>query len=206
MPAGPKRKKSDHYHHGDLPRAMLQAAVRTIQKHGIDALTLRGVGDQLGVSRTALYRHFSSKQALLTAVATEGFRTLRTELFNAWDRGGRGRAGFDAMGVAYIQFAVRHPSHYRVMFSGGIRAADPQPGQDTDAFDVLLQAVIELQQQWLVRRDDPHLLALYIWSVVHGVAMLALDGMLSSPGQTGQTGHLDALTTLAIARLTTGIR
>lgn len=207
MTAGPRRKKSDQYHHGDLPRAMVQAAVRTIQKQGIDALTLRGVGDQLGVSRTALYRHFSSKQDLLLAVATEGFRTLRKELSDAWERAGHGRAGFDAMGVAYIQFAVRHPSHYRVMFNGGIRAVAPQHANDTDAFDVLLQAILELQHQWLVRRDDPRLLALYIWSVVHGVAMLALDGMLASPTEPeGNTGHLAALTDLAIARLTTGIR
>ena len=116
----PARKRANHYHHGDLRRAMLQAAVRTIRTHGIDGLTLRGVGSALGVSRTALYRHFTDKAALLAAVAAEGFRMLRLDLEAAWNEGGRGRAGFEAMGVAYVRFAVAHPSHYRVMFGADI--------------------------------------------------------------------------------------
>src|SRR4026207_2412589 len=87
---------------GDLPRARVEEAVRVIRAEGIAALTLREVGSRLGVSRSALYRHFADKQALLTAVATEGFRTLREGLVSAWEDGGRGRAAFGAMGVAYI--------------------------------------------------------------------------------------------------------
>src|SRR5215468_305180 len=112
------RKRPGRYHHGDLARALLHEAVRTIHRNGVEALTLRGVGDRLGVSRTALYRHFADKQALLDEVAADGFRTLRAALRGAWDAGGGGRAGFDAMGVAYVGFAVSHPSHYRVMFGG----------------------------------------------------------------------------------------
>ena len=180
-PRKPVGKQPSRYHHGDLPRAMLQEAVRTIQTHGMAALTLRGVGERLGVSRTALYRHFADKQALLAAVAAEGFRTLRAALVEAWETGGRGREGFDAMGVAYVRFAVAHPSHYRVMFGGVVRPGDASravgdPG--TDAFQVLVDAIVEQQQTGLVRGDDPRQLALYIWAVVHGVAMLALDGML----------------------------
>ena len=100
-PARPVRRRPDRYHHGDLRRALLLEAVRTIQADGAAALTLRGVGDRLGVSRTALYRHFADKQALLGEVAAEGFRMLRAALREAWGRGGR--AGFDAMGVAYVQ-------------------------------------------------------------------------------------------------------
>src|SRR5688572_12818057 len=61
----PHRKRPGQYHHGDLQRAMLEQALRTIQTDGVETLTLRAVGEQLGVSRTALYRHFSDKQALL---------------------------------------------------------------------------------------------------------------------------------------------
>ena len=173
-------KPPDRYHHGNLPQAMVQEAVRVIQREGIDALTLRGVGERLGVSRTALYRHFADKQALLTAVAAEGFRTLRASLVEAWESGGRGREGFQAMGLAYVRFAVTHPSHYRVMFGGRVRHADRSVlrNADTDAFRVLLDAIVELQAQRLVGGDDPGHLALYIWAVVHGVSMLALDGML----------------------------
>src|SRR5205085_7573915 len=71
-PSAKKRRKP--YHHGDLRRALVEQALRTIQARGVDALTLRAAGQSLGVSRTALYRHFTDKSALLSAVATEGFR------------------------------------------------------------------------------------------------------------------------------------
>ena len=64
------RKPRDRYHHGDLRRALLDEALRTIQDDGVEALTLRTISVRLGVSRTALYRHFTDKRALLSAVAT----------------------------------------------------------------------------------------------------------------------------------------
>src|SRR5437016_3005395 len=91
------RKPARRYHHGDLRRALVQEAVHTIQAKGVDALTLRAVGQKLGVSRTALYRHFSDKSALLAAVAGEGFRMLRAQLLEAWEQGGQGVVAFEAM-------------------------------------------------------------------------------------------------------------
>ena len=75
------------YHHGDLERALVDTAVRMIQKEGVQALTLRGVGARLGVSRTALYRHFDDKQALLARVAAEGFKRFHEALATAVARG-----------------------------------------------------------------------------------------------------------------------
>ena len=199
-PVRPARRRPDRYHHGDLRRAMLLEAVRTIHADGAAALTLRGVGDRLGVSRTALYRHFADKQALLDEVAGEGFRMLRAALLEAWGTGGR--AGLDAMGLAYVQFAVTHPSHYRVMFGGppATREARPEPVDgSTDAFQVLVDAIVAEQAAGRIRREDPQALAFYIWSMVHGVAMLALDGLLPPPMTP------DALARLAIARLHGGI-
>src|SRR5215467_1838029 len=92
----PGKKPAKPYHHGDLRRALLDEALRTIQTHGVEQLTLRTVGERLGVSRSALYRHFADKQSLLAAVGTEGFRTLRQAVAEAWGRNGRGRLGFDA--------------------------------------------------------------------------------------------------------------
>src|SRR6266516_6522329 len=111
-----RKKSATRYHHGDLRRALLDEALRTIQTHGVEHLTLRSVGECLGVSRSALYRHFADKQSLLAVVGKEGFGTLRQALAAAWKENGRGRIGFEAMGRAYVQFAVAHPSHYRVMF------------------------------------------------------------------------------------------
>ena len=127
-PARPRRKPRDRYHHGDLRRALLDEALRTIQHEGVEALTLRTIGLRLGVSRTALYRHFADKRALLSAVATEGFRMLRERLVEAWGAGGV--RGFNATGVAYIRFAMANPSHYRVMFGGFVDRRSARRGTD----------------------------------------------------------------------------
>jgi AcrR family transcriptional regulator len=200
----PKKKRSGDYHHGDLRRALLEEALRTIDRHGVEALTLRTIGDRLGVSRTALYRHFADKPALLAAVGREGFRLLRLALIDSWDRGGKGRAGFEAMGLAYVRFAVAHPAHYRVMFGRFIESCEKDDefvNEATAAFQVLVNALIEQQQAGLVRGDDPVLLARMIWSLVHGIAMLVIDGQLRGADEQGE-----ALNRFAIERIRDAIR
>ena len=111
-------------------------------------LTLREVGQRLGVSRTALYRHFSDKSSLLAAVARDGFQRFAADLRQGWIEGGETRRGLDLMGVAYVRFAVANPSHYRVMFGDYRRLCAKDPDLEADAaasFDVLLQALIALQ-------------------------------------------------------------
>ena len=194
------RKRAGRYHHGDLSRSLLQEVLRTIEKSGVASLTLRSVGDRLGVSRTALYRHFADKSALLGAVATEGFRTLRLQTREAWDTHGGGRKGLEAMGAAYVRFAVAHPAHYRVMFGGYVRDAAPDSelvAEGTGAFQVLLDAIVALQKDGRLRRDNPLALAQYIWATVHGVAMLAIDGQLKQP--------IEDVIRFANERLRTGI-
>jgi AcrR family transcriptional regulator len=194
-------KPSRPYHHGNLRRALLDEALATIRAEGVSGLTLRQIGARVGVSRTALYRHFADKRALLMAVASEGFRTLREELVTAWEEGGRSGAAFQAMGAAYIRFAVANPSHYRVMFGGFV---DPQEQTELaaeagGAFQALVDALAALQRQVVVRGDDTVLMARFVWSVVHGVAMLGIDGQLREPGS------IEELMRYALKRLRTGI-
>lgn len=199
----PVKKPKDQYHHGDLRRALLQAALRTIQKQGFAALTLRAVGDELGVSRSALYRHFADKSALLTAVAAEGFRTLRLDLLAAWEQAGKGNAGLEAMGEAYVRFAIAHPWHYRVMFGGGFEldADDAElMAEGEGAFRALVDALIEQQARGLARPDDAQTQANFVWALVHGIAMLAIDGNFEHQG-----ADVAALTRYAVERLRTGI-
>ena len=199
----PERKRRDTYHHGNLRQALIDQAVQTIRQHGVEGLTLRGVGADLRVSRTALYRHFADKEALLAAVATDGFRTFHAALAEAWEAGGRGRAGFEAMGLAYVRFAVANPSHYRVMFGGFVDHAGADPALVTEAdgaFQVLLDSLIEQQDRGLIVSDDPRQLGLYIWAIVHGIAMLSIDGQL--PAQQSA----EELTVAAIRHIREGIR
>ena len=196
------RKPDRPYHHGNLRRGLLDEALATIRTHGIDGLTLREIGARLGVSRTALYRHFADKRALLAAVATEGFRMLREQLLTAWEQGGRSPTAFEAMGVAYVRFAAANPAHYRVMFGGFVdpNACDPELATEAaGAFQALVDALVMLQRAAIVRGDDSVLMARYVWSVVHGVAMLAIDGQLREPGA------VDELMRYALERLRTGI-
>jgi AcrR family transcriptional regulator len=197
------RKPHHRYHHGNLRRALLDEALATIRAEGVDGLTLREIGARLGVSRTALYRHFADKRALLAAVATEGFRTLRQQLVEAWEDGDRSRAAFDAMGVGYVRFAVDNPSHYRVMFGGFLdpKTCDPElAAEAAGAFQALVDAIAALQQHSVLRRDDTQKMATFVWSVVHGVAMLAIDGQLREPV------GVDGLMRYALERLRNGIK
>src|SRR3954468_7593371 len=104
------------YHHGDLARALVDTALRMIQEEGLQALTLRGVGARLGVSRTALYRHFDDKEALLARVASEGFKRFHEALAAGVARATkRRREPLPAMADAYMRFALANPSHYQTM-------------------------------------------------------------------------------------------
>jgi len=196
----PRRRRT--YHHGNLRRALLDEALAMIRAEGVERLTLREIGARLGVSRTALYRHFADKRALLAAVATEGFQTLREELVRAWEEGGRGRAAFERMGVVYVRFAVANPSHYRVMFGGFVdpEASEPElAGEAAGAFQALVDALAALQRDAIVRGDETRTMARFVWAVVHGVAMLGIDGQLPEPG------GVEELMRYALERLRTGI-
>lgn len=197
-----RRKPHRSYHHGNLRRALLDEALATIRTEGVDGVTLREIGARLGVSRTALYRHFADKRALLAAVATEGFRMLRQQLVSAWQDGDHGRAGFTAMGTAYVGFAVSNPSHYRVMFGGFVdpKTCDPElAAEAAGAFQALVDALAEQQRAGLVRADDTVTMARFVWALVHGVAMLAIDGQLR------EASDIELLTRYTCERLRTGI-
>ena len=107
------------------------------------------------------------------------------------------------MGVAYVRFAVANPSHYRVMFGGFVdpQAHDPELAAEAEgAFQALVDALAALQRDGVVRGDDTVLMARYVWALVHGVAMLGIDGQLREPGA------VEELMRYAFERLRTGIR
>ena len=105
------------YHHGSLREALIAAAILRLQADGIAKLSLRGLAADVGVSPTAVYRHFEDKLALLAAIACDGFSGLTRNMQKYL-----GAESTDAMtalqriGMGYIDYAIHHPAHYRLMF------------------------------------------------------------------------------------------
>lgn len=149
------------YHHGDLRTALLRASAKVIEKEGISSLSLRDVARRAGVSHNAPYRHFPDRDALLAALAAEGFSLLSEAM--------QGHAGRD-MGEAYVRFALEHPQRFRLMFGGVLAFANyPELRAAADgAYRTLVQAF----------RDHPRpdLAAAGAWALVHGLSHLLLDG------------------------------
>ncbi len=177
---GAGRGKRGRYHHGDLRRALLDAALAVLTEADARALTLREVARRAGVTHAAPYRHFTDKEALLAAVAEEGFRTL-TEVM----REEMGRAGPDeverleALGVGYVRFALAHPAHFEVMFGPELPwREEPCALQDAadNTFGLLLASVQASQAAGKLRGDQPLPFALLCWSTVHGLATLLVHG------------------------------
>jgi len=178
-----------HYHHGNLCQACVDTAMRLLDEGGLEAVTLRAVAQRTGVSRSAPYRHFETKRALLAAVAAEGFRRLTRALEAARDAaGGDAIERLVAGCVAYVRFGTDHPQLYRLMFAGDLckgplfgdeREAEqefPELAQAGDAaYDVLVQGLIAAQQAGLVRDREPAVQALSAWAAIHGVMSLYLD-------------------------------
>ncbi|MBF4999633.1 TetR/AcrR family transcriptional regulator [Nocardia sp. BSTN01] len=159
------------YHHGDLPNALVRAAVEILEEGGSAELSLRGAARRAGVSTAAPYRHFADRDALLSAVAAVGYRDLVDHLV-AVHPSPVSPAGLGDVAVAYVQFALTRPGMFRVMFT---ESCDPT---DRDRVDAV--AAIHDYVESLVREAfpdaDPEPTATAMWALVHGLAMLHLDG------------------------------
>ncbi|NML05138.1 TetR/AcrR family transcriptional regulator [Sphingomonas sp. G-3-2-10] len=175
--AGDEAKK---YHHGDLRAALIDAGLGLLAERSADELGLREVARTVGVSATAVYRHFPDKSAFLTALAAEGLRLLGAAQYAASDAAGGGKKGFAATGAAYVRFAIANPALFRLAFSAGPDSAPPCWGQDdwdgrdNDAFRLLRQNA----QQVSPDDEAARRVALKAWALVHGLALLILDGQI----------------------------
>ena len=157
------------YHRGNLREAILVAAAATIARDGVDALSLRAIAADLGVTHTAFRRHFGSREGVLNALAVQGHHLLADAL-----RSARQAGGFLDVGVAYVRFALDHRGHYTVMFrSDLLDNADPElVAARRASYAPLIDGVAALGL------DDPEAGEVTGWAVVHGIATLALTGNL----------------------------
>jgi|SRR5690348_16788382 AcrR family transcriptional regulator len=166
------------YHHGNLREALLQGALRVIAEFGPAAFTLREVARRAGVSHNAPYRHFRDKDALLAAVAAQGFRELTRAMRDAGERQSKALDRLKQSGLAYVAFAIRRPEHFTVMFDSPVIACkDPEYLQASqEAFDTLVNYIRICQDQSQLPAGNTLERALYAWSLVHGIAKLAVAG------------------------------
>ena len=186
-----KKTKQSHgeasYHHGNLREALLTAAIDIIEKEGVEALNLRRIASAVGVSRTAPYRHFDDKEALLTAVATQGFIELaevQEAVVDKYDR--LGKRGV-LMSEVYIRFAVENPELYRLMFGPIItnRASDPELAEARErAFKPCDEQARLVAAEKGVDTVDAQVPGLATWASVHGVASLVIDQAVALPART----------------------
>lgn len=186
-----KRRKTAPYHHGDLPRALVDAAVAIIAESGVEGLTLKDAASRVGVSHAAVYRHFADKHALLVGVAERGFERFGAAFAAALDAAPspRTRTAFLHVGRSVVRFAAAEPVLYRVMFSGAKRwslrelAAAPA----ATPFGRMLGLIAELQQAGVLRPGNATRQAVAIWATTHGLASLVAAGAL--PGARTERGR-----------------
>ena len=172
------QKKS--YHHGDLRAALIEEGLTLLAERTADDLSLREVARAAGVSATAVYRHFPDKMALMTALAREGLDRLAAAQHEASDAAGGGPAGFAATGRAYIRFALDNPALFRLIFASPVlQAPAVRATSKSEAFSFL-------QTNAAATTDRPEvaeIVAVQAWALVHGLAMLMLDGQLPANPQ-----------------------
>lgn len=173
-----------NYHHGDLKAAAVTKAVEIIRKKGEVDFTLREIAKSLKVSHTAVYRHFSSKQELLSHIAEEGFVTFTEKMNRDVQKSRTLRQKLRNAGRSYIQFALDNPGHYRSMFHQELRCFKEQRAEllhvSYEAFATLLNIVTEGIKEQIFKKEDPLMVSRFIWASIHGFSVLLLDGQFQS--------------------------
>jgi AcrR family transcriptional regulator len=177
-------QKRGAYHHGDLKRALTDAALVLVAEKGPKGFSLSEAARRAGVSVAAPYRHFADKAELLAAVAEQGFLQLHATLIAAGGSESEPHKRIIEMGRGYVRWAVAHPDHYRVMFGGDtVELEHPALlAAATRAFDDLLNALTLWPESGMLHGRDAREMAGPVWSLVHGIASLAIGGDLRHVG------------------------
>ncbi len=197
-----RTKKSDTYHHGNLKESLLQTALEMIDKEGLEAITLRELSLRLGTSRSAIYRHFANKDALMKQMINSGFQKLDLAVSPAFNDAGKTfLERFHDMGMAYVTFAMHNPNLYRLLFGpamsrereemcendkpslqrlkNGDSSEEVLQNDEQSGFHKLANIIVEGQRQKIFKEDDPVLIATAVWALLHGLSSLVIDGHVS---------------------------
>lgn len=173
------RKKS--YHHGDLRDALIAAGMAMLNQHSKQELSLRQLARDAGVSATAVYRHFPDKESLLHALATLGFAMMGEAQSKAASNAATSKtAAFAATGAAYVRFALAHPALFRLMFaSAPPRDLFSLPDHEISEPLRLLRANVTAIAPPGTPAGTKRIIAIRAWSLVHGLAILAIENVIT---------------------------
>jgi AcrR family transcriptional regulator len=177
-------KKISSYHHGNLKEELLRTATDMIDKEGLDAITLRDLTQRLGTSRTAVYRHFASKEALILGVIEKGYEDIDLIFIPIFqDRTQSVAHRFNAMARAYLDFAIEHPNLYRLLFGDKYhqereKLCDYKDESQATGLYALIGLLLEAQEEGTIAPVDPMIQAAMAWASIHGLASLLIDGHL----------------------------
>jgi AcrR family transcriptional regulator len=192
----------------ELREACIEEALTIIERGGVEALSLREVARRLGVSHQAPYKHYPSRDHLLAEVVRRAFVAFADHL-DARPRAGDPFEDLNAMGRAYLDYAMRHPLQYRLMFGTPLPDPAAHPDMMTRgryAFALLEQAIAALDEARppAARTADPRLDALHVWSLLHGLASIAQTSALRTLALPKPV--MAAMHRHAMARMTEGLR
>jgi AcrR family transcriptional regulator len=170
------------YHHGNLRTALLEQAERTVRERGVQDLSRRQLAREVGVSHGAPRRHFPDRQALLDALAEEGFARLGAELRTAVDQSGEDfEPRLRATATAYVRFATRDAALLELMFAGKQREESGALHEAADrAFAVMLELIHQGQEQGALERGEPERVGLVLLATIQGIAALVTGGIVQA--------------------------
>lgn len=179
-------KEKTQYHHGDLRSSLLTAAQRLLKEQGIEGLSLRKLGEEVGVSRTAPYHHFKNKNELLCAVAADGFVMWDEQVVidkNFHNDLASQELRFRSFVQSYVRFAYENPNLYDLMFGRPIwRERNYNTRSLKEKAYPSFQSVRDIVKNWqtlglLSPEENPLRLTQVLWSTLHGIARLVIDGI-----------------------------
>ncbi len=204
-------KKRKSYHHGDLRRALVKAAVSLLTKSQRWDFSLREVARCAGVSHNAPYSHFADKRQLLAAVAAKGYEILKARTLTSVRGKTTPADALKALALAYLRFGTRNPAQYRLMFGPTLQGKDAVlPTEVVRAFasaEAVCREVLKRGSEdrtFKIPQNDPAALEVAViafWSLIHGFTMLYIDGLATL--ETAQT--IDSLAEKVIAMFMHGI-
>lgn len=179
-----------NYHHGALREALLRATLTLIEDEGIGAVSLRRVARAAGVSPGAPYHHFEDRGALLRALSDEGFENLTRTLRTAHDAAATPTEALEAILNAYVHFAQDNPAHFRLMFRPELKQSktkEKEPNTSEESYEILETTIKNCKTANALVAADEEVLAITLWSLVHGLASLWLDNQLTHKTKPAKT-------------------